>query len=74
MKVRIFGKPGCEACKGTKEKFETFLNHWGLLASVSIIFYDMETVEGLAEGAFNSVIKIPTTIIEKDGKKLARWD
>ena len=34
----------------------------------------METVDGLGEGAFYSVDKIPSTVIEKEGTILARWD
>ena len=34
----------------------------------------MDTVDGLAEGAFNDVRSIPTTIINRDGKNIARWD
>ena len=74
MKVKVFGKPGCEFCKTTVKKFETFLNLWKINERVELSFFDMETVDGLAEGAFLSVIKIPTSIIETDGKVVARWD
>ena len=37
-------------------------------------FYDLETVEGMAEGAFYSVSKIPSTVIEHSNDILARWD
>jgi thiol-disulfide isomerase/thioredoxin len=73
MQVKVFGKPDCEFCKTTMKKFETFTKRWNASA-VALTFFDMETVDGLAEGAFNSVTKIPTTIIEKDGSILARWD
>ncbi len=75
MQVKIFGKPGCEFCKTTLQKFETFTKRWGISAeAVALSFFDMETVDGLAEGAFYSVTKIPTTIIEKEKGILARWD
>ena len=75
MQVKIFGKPGCEYCKTTLQKFETFTRRWNIPAdSLSLSFLDMETVDGLAEGAFYSVTKIPTTIIEKEKNILARWD
>lgn len=75
IQVKVFGKPGCEFCKTTVKKFETFLGRWDISPQeVNLNFYDMETVDGLAEGAFNSVIKIPTTIIEKENSALARWD
>lgn len=75
MEVKVFGKPGCEFCKTTVKKFETFFSRWKIDRSkVDLTFLDMETVDGLAEGAFFSVVKIPSTIIQKDGLVLARWD
>jgi len=74
MKVKVFGKPGCEFCKTTMKKFETFLDLWKISDKVNLSFFDMETADGLAEGAFLSVSKIPTSIIERDGQVLARWD
>ena len=75
MEVKVFGKPGCEYCKTTVKKFETFFGRWNIDQSVvKLGFFDMETVDGLAEGAFYSVTKIPSTVIEKEGTILARWD
>lgn len=75
MEVKVFGKPGCEFCKTTVKKFETFFDRWNIDKNeVSLSFYDMETVDGLAEGAFYSVVKIPATIIEKDSNIINRWD
>ncbi|MBU0672391.1 MAG: thioredoxin family protein [Candidatus Margulisbacteria bacterium] len=75
MEVKVFGKPGCEFCKTTMKKFETFLGRWNIDANkVKLSFFDMETVDGLAEGAFYEVIKIPATVIEAQSDVLARWD
>jgi len=75
MEVKVFGKPGCEYCKTTMKKFETFFGRWNISESrVKLSFFDMETVEGLAEGAFYSVIKIPSTVIEKEDAVIRRWD
>ena len=75
MEVKVFGKPGCEFCKTTMKKFETFFDRWKIdQAKIPLTFFDMEQVDGLAEGAFYSVSKIPATIIEKEGSILARWD
>jgi len=74
MDIKVFGKPGCEYCKTTMKKFETFSRRWNLADVISLSFLDMETVDGLAEGAFYSVTKIPTTIIEKNKSVLRRWD
>jgi len=75
MEVKVFGKPGCEYCKTTVKKFETFFGRWNIEESrARLSFFDMETVDGLAEGAFYSVIKIPSTVIEESGNVLKRWD
>ena len=74
MEVKIFGKPGCEYCKTTLQKFETFTKRWNVGSAVALSFFDMETADGLAEGAFYSVTQIPTTIIEREKSILARWD
>jgi hypothetical protein len=34
----------------------------------------MSTVEGMAEGAFNDVFRVPTVIIEGNGAQIARYD
>ncbi|PIS29508.1 hypothetical protein COT42_05140 [Candidatus Saganbacteria bacterium CG08_land_8_20_14_0_20_45_16] len=74
VEIKVFGKPGCDFCKTTMKKFETFLKRWEVPEEeVSLIFYDMETVDGMAEGAFYSVTKIPSTVIERDGEQLAFW-
>jgi len=76
MEVKVFGKPGCEYCKTTMKKFETFLGRWNIDQSkVKLSFFDMETSpDGLAEGAFYEVQKIPATVIERNSKILQRWD
>lgn len=50
---------------------EYFHNHW--LPDSTIDYYDMATDDGLAEGAFNDVVDIPTVVLEKDSKELKRW-
>src|SRR3989339_855772 len=75
MEVKVFGKPGCEFCKTTVKKFETFFGRWNIDDTVAkLSFYDMETVDGLAEGAFYSVTKIPATVIERKADVVRRWD
>ncbi len=75
MQIDIFGKPDCEFCKTTMQKFETFMGRWNIEKSlVALNFIDVSTVDGLTEGAMNEVIKIPTTIIRRDGNIMARWD
>lgn len=75
LEVKVFGKPGCEFCKTTMKKFETFFSRWKIdPEKVKLNFFDMETVDGMAEGAFYSVTKIPSTVIENDLEIISRWD
>lgn len=75
LEVKVFGKPGCEFCKTTMKKFETFFSRWKIdPEKVKLNFFDMETVDGMAEGAFYSVTDIPSTIIEKESEIITRWD
>jgi len=67
----VFGKEGCPICKKVYHKIEYFKNSY--LPESEITYYDMETVDGLAEGAYRDISEVPTVILEKDGKELARW-
>jgi len=74
MEVKIFGKPNCEFCKTTMKKFETFFGRWSIDKNqIPLTFYDMETVDGLAEGAFYGVTKIPSTVIQEGEDVLQKW-
>lgn len=74
MLIKIFGKEDCAKCKTTKNKIEFFVSKWNLKEKLRIFFLDMDTVDGLSEAAYHDVLNIPTTILEKDGETLARWD
>jgi hypothetical protein len=74
MKVKVFGKQNCAKCETTKNKINHYLKKNNSLSAVSLEFYDLDTVDGMTEGAYHDVLKIPTTIIEKEESMLARWD
>jgi len=65
-KVLIFGKPTCPVCKDAHKKVRYFKKKKHFNAD--ILYYDMETIDGLSEGAFNDVDDIPSVIVEKEGK------
>lgn len=73
MKVLIFGIPDCPLCKGARAKLEHFLKKWNCGERVKLIYYDMETVEGLAEAGYYEVSQVPTIVIEEDDRELIRW-
>lgn len=74
MKIKVFSKSGCAKCETTKHKIKHFLVKWELEHKVAVDVHDMETIEGMAEGAFHDVSQIPTTIIEKENTEVARWE
>jgi len=74
MKVKIFGKKECNLCKASVKKFQFFLDKWELAERVELAFYDLDTVDGLAEGSLLDALEVPTIILEKDGVEIARWE
>lgn len=74
MKITVFGKKGCAKCETTKNKIKFFVTKWEMGHKVDVSFHDMDTIEGMAEGAYHDVAKIPTTILEKNNSIIARWE
>ena len=74
MKIKVFGKKDCAKCETTKNKFNHFISKNNYSDKVDLEFHDMDTVDGMAEGAFCDVLKIPTTVIEKEDATIARWE
>ncbi len=52
FQILVFGKQDCAKCETTKKKIGHFLTKWGIDSKVGIVFHDIETVDGRAEGAF----------------------
>ena len=75
MRISIFGKEGCARCDTTKRKMTHFLNRWELDHKVEMVFHDLDTLDGRAEGAFYDVSdELPLTVIERNGQQVARWE
>ncbi|MGD9402290.1 MAG: hypothetical protein PVF95_08505 [bacterium] len=72
MRVSVFGRRECDACKAAVEKIEYFTRKWKR-EDVNIEYVDMDTPDGLAEGAYRDVYDIPTVILEKGGDEVVRW-
>ena len=73
MEISIFGKPSCAKCRTTKNKLSHLLAKWGAAKTVPLKYHDLETVDGMTEGAFRDVLGIPTVIVDDGPKELARW-
>jgi len=70
MKILIFGRETCDACKSIREKMHYFSDKY---TPIPIEYYDTETVDGLTETAYRSVADIPTVILMKDEQEIKRW-
>jgi len=73
MEVQVFGKQNCAKCATTKHKLEHFVAKLGVAERVQVRFFDMDTVDGMAEGAYRDVFDIPTTIIAEGDRDVVRW-
>jgi hypothetical protein len=76
MEVVVFGKHNCGKCAGTKERVTVLIEKMGLSATVPMRFVNLDTVDGLAEGAFYDVYDaVPVTIIRDEAEDvLSRWE
>ena len=74
VNISVFGKQGCAKCQTTKRKLSHFLSEWELDHEVKLVFHDMETLDGRAEAAFHDANDIPLTLIEREGRSVARWE
>ena len=59
--VKIFVKAKCPKCPATKE-IESTLKEEG----VPVYHYDLDTLDGLAEASFYSILSTPSIIIENE--------
>jgi thiol-disulfide isomerase/thioredoxin len=74
MQIEVYGKQDCGLCEAAKKKVARYLEKWEMTDEVDVVFRDMETVDGAAEGDFYDVFDIPTVLV-KDGDELVdRWD
>ncbi len=68
-----FGKKKCAACQETQALFSN-LKTVPSTHCLNIAYFDMDSIEGLTEGAFHNVSNVPTTILQKKGHTIKRWD
>lgn len=62
--IKIFTKSKCPKCPAVKE-IGTKLKKEG----VSVMQYDLDTTDGLAEASFYSILSTPSLIIEDDQER-----
>ena len=72
MRFEVYGKQNCAKCSSTKEKLGHVVGKAGQAAEV--VFVDLDTIVGRAEGAFYDVYHVPTTIVRSPrGNEVTRF-
>ena len=67
--IKIFTKAKCPRCPAVKEIGKELKKE-----GVSVLSYDLDTIEGLAEASFYSILSTPSIIIEdEEEKELMSW-
>jgi hypothetical protein len=75
MIIEIYGKQNCELCASAKKKLGHFLERWKMAEAVQIVFQDMETEDGAAEGDFFDVFDVPSVLLKVDRDVvICRWN
>jgi hypothetical protein len=58
-KVKLFWKHECRQCSSAKRVGASLSND-----GIQVVYYNLDTVEGMAEAAYYSILSTPTIIIE----------
>jgi len=67
--IKIFTKAYCPKCPAVKE-MGTVLKKEG----VSVLNYDLDTIDGLAEASFYSILSTPSIVIEdEEEREVISW-
>ncbi len=77
MIIEIYGKQDCELCASAKRKVNHLLSKWGMAEKVKVVFWDMETEDGAAEGDFFDVFEVPSVLVktrEDPDRVIGRWE
>jgi thiol-disulfide isomerase/thioredoxin len=67
--IKIFTKAKCPKCPAVKEMSTKLMKE-----GVPVLNYDLDTVEGLAEASFYSILSTPSIIIEdEEEREVISW-
>ena len=67
--IKMFLRGNCPRCPQAKLVSEELRSE-----GYPVVYFDLSTVDGLAEGAFHSVMATPTILlVDKDDRELAEW-
>ncbi|MBI5789675.1 MAG: hypothetical protein HZA78_12560 [Candidatus Schekmanbacteria bacterium] len=68
--LKLFWREDCPRCPAAKQLGDNLKRD-----GIKVEDYDMDTVDGLAEGAFHSVMAVPTMLLvdAENDRELAEW-
>jgi thiol-disulfide isomerase/thioredoxin len=67
--IKLFWKQDCPKCPAAKRIFNNLRSE-----GFEIIDYNLDTADGLAEGAYHGVLSTPTLlVIDEHDKELLQW-
>ena len=67
--IKIFTKAECPKCPAMEEIVQKLKRE-----GISVFKYDVDTIEGLAEASFHSILSTPSLLIEdEEEKEVAAW-
>jgi len=67
--IKIFTKAKCPKCPAAKEMGKELKKE-----GVQVLHYDLDTIDGLAEASFYSVLSTPSVIIEdEEEREVMSW-
>ncbi len=70
LTVSVFGKKDCPTCRETENRVKAS----SVGTTAKLVFYDLDTVDGLVEGSLQNALEVPSTIIRRGEEELARWE
>lgn len=71
MEIKLFGKEMCHGCKVVKDEILSLIKR--VDSKVKFNYYDLDTVDGLAEGSFYEVQDVPTILLLNNNRVIKRF-
>lgn len=67
--IKVFTKSKCPKCPAIKEIAQELKRE-----GFPVFYYDLDTMDGLAEASFRSILSTPSLVIEdEEEKEIASW-
>ena len=70
--IKLFTRKGCPNCPEAKKIVEDYMRERTDSRAKGVEYWDIGTVDGLAESALHDVFGCPTVLIFKDGSEVKR--